>query len=122
MSCRDVAGLLVPCLQNGDQFMALTVTKVDGGSALPEGDPMSVNGRPAVLSRNKPGEYRQSIPEIVGAVDQDGKPVEPPRPIVIKYDNANLVTWFVDGVRYEALSNLPVESLMEAVAALSTAK
>lgn len=104
--------------QNGNQFMIVTRTQPTGEATLPEGQATTVNDQPAVLQTGLSGEYRQQLPAAEGAVDQDGKPARLPTPIVIRYTNANKLTWMADGVKVEVISNLAVESLLKAAEAL----
>ena len=113
-------GVTEAIYQNGDQFRVVTVSKADGNSALPEGEKVSVNGRPAMLVKGFSGEYRQSLSNLDGAVGPNGRPATLPTPVVIKYTNANQLSWIADGLRYEVLSNLPVDELLRVAADLPT--
>ncbi len=104
--------------QKGDQFMVVTRTKLTGDATLPQGEAATVNGQPAALQTGLAGEYRQQLPATEGAMDQDGKPAQLPTPVVIQYTDANKLTWVASGVKYEVLSNLAVEPLLKAAAAL----
>lgn len=108
--------------QKGDQFLVFTKSGLSNSdAALPDGQARTINGQSGVLNTGLSGQYHQDVPDMVGAVDQNGQPVNI-SPITIDYIDANKLTWIVGNTKYEMLSNLSIEELLKVAAELVPAK
>ena len=106
--------------QKGDQFLVFTQSDA-AGTPLPDGQATGVDGVTGVLNTGLSGQYRQDLPDSTGAVDQNGKAVNI-QPITINYTNANRLTWIIGSIKYEMLSNLPLNELLKIATELVPAK
>jgi hypothetical protein len=105
--------------QKGDKF--LVFTQSGDITTLPDGQAITVNGQPGILTTGLSGQYRQDVPDATGAVDQNNQPVKI-QPITIDYTDANKLTWVVGNTKYQLLSNLSVEEMLKIATELVPAK
>ena len=106
--------------QKGDQFLVFTKSGASD-TVLPDGQTITVNGQSGILNTGLSGQYRQDVPDISDAVDQNGQPVNI-QPITIDYTDANKLTWIVENTKYEMLSNLSIEEMLKIAAELMSTK
>jgi hypothetical protein len=123
--------------RNGDQFVLIRTVKKDG-TALPEGEKVTVKGEKAVVVTGLSGTFDFAPPadlggsvngptNIQGASGEgvitvtaggDGQTSTqaaglPPAVAPLTYQNAVSLAWIVDGTRIEILSNLPLAELLK---------
>lgn len=92
--------------RSGDWFLLIR-TYPDGGTGLPEGRPVEVNGNDAVLRTGLAG----SVPAPKQLVADLGASVVTDPRYSVAYEDANAITWVQGGTTVEVVSNLAVEEI-----------
>lgn len=97
---------------------------------LPEGQPITVLGRPAVLITGIGGEISFMLLSPTPGAPQGLETLNPAEPILpstdlaemIQYQDASQLIWYVGNIRIEMTSTLPLEELLKIAESLSPAE
>jgi hypothetical protein len=101
---------------NGEQFVAITQSKILPDKFLPAGQETTINGQPATMVTGLEGvfEYNFRIPKdaqakTFGTPTAEHIPSHGP----IVYENGKRLTWYAGDVKIEMLSNLSDEEMLK---------